>query len=202
MTTLAEFALKISAQVNKGTTLDSLIPDAIRQAGREVESNYSLKYMETLTSSTISAGVSFLTAPEFMKSIIFIRYTNSDGEYCYLPQVDPMQLSSLDSGNPTGFWLEGRTKIQFDAAPTEDLDVEIFYNKNSDWTAGTIFWLLDNAELLMISTTMILLAPAAREPDWKVLYEDNRKRGERTLFLADHELRQGARDEVMIYTNR
>lgn len=211
MTALSDFITNVSLEINKGTTLDAYIARRIKMAGRRLEQNYTYKYMEKMTTLTLAAGANYVTIPARFKSLEWMRYTDDDGTFHQLNQVDATQILNEETDVPTGFWThstyfataaasEGRW--YFDCSPTVAITLTAMIVYYSDWEAATSFWLLTNAESLLLAEVMIMLAPFAREPKWPELYKQMREEGEKTVFIADQELRRAAADETMLYANR
>jgi hypothetical protein len=73
----------------------------------------------------------------------------------------------------------------------ENFDLELKYVEYSEWPTTSIAtpWLLQHAEDVMISLTMMLLAPLARETSWMQLYKPMFDLGIKTLVDADVEAR-------------
>lgn len=209
MTALSTFITSISSEINKGTTFDSSIAKRVQMAGRRLEQNYKWKYMETLTTATIAANTSYIAQPSLLRSVEWFRFTDTDGNYSFLPQVDAEQVLSLDTATPNGFWLATEKfvtsnigRIYFDVLSTADIALDVMYSLYSDWVNSSDFWLLQNCESLLLAETMIMMAPLCREPKWPEFYKQMRDEGERVALLADQELRHSARDMTMIYKNR
>lgn len=203
---LTGFKALVSTEVNKGTTYDTHIGQRIVMAGQQIERNYSLRYMERYVTFTLSAAGSdpdCVPFPARLKSIKFMRYLDSDGEYVYIRKIEPTQQQEKPTEPPTGYWLDGIDFIWLNSKVGQDLEIELSYIEYSDWNNMGLtdqHWLFDNASDLLLAHCMILLSPACREPDWKTEYEDMRSRGERTLFLADAEAKQSNSDDIMIYS--
>lgn len=210
MTALSDFSALVTSEMNKGTTLDSFIAARIKMAGRRIEKNYTLKYMEALATLTLPVSTSYINVPALYKSLLWMRITNTDGSYSFLHQVDGTQIRALETDKPTGFWQLGAplatagaaSRWYFDCSPSAAVTITALINSYTDWDSATTGWLLLYAQDLLLAEVMTLMAPLAREPAWVELYKPMKVEGERVLFLADQELRRATADETMIYANR
>jgi hypothetical protein len=202
---LSAFHTAISREVNKKTRFDDLIPDYVRRAARFIERQHSLKYMERFVTFTVDAAATEPRAVAFpnsrVKAINFLRYADSDSKYYYVGQVDPTTVAAAESGNPTGYWMDGLDYLWFDNVVKANLAMEFSFIEYTLWPTDTAQepWLLAHAEDLMIAQTMLMMAPVAREPGWKELYSDMKAEGLQSLFVADEEMKASSRDESMIY---
>lgn len=207
--TLDEIRELISKEINKGTQYDESIPMYMVAALAAIEANYSYKYMESVVDATIPAGSQSVNLFSTRIKRINLVQTKVGGELVKLIQVDPEQVISIGK-TPTGFYLVGPHELRFDAEPDANVDCTIFLEKFTwvEWDAeGLLFsvvdgdpqWLIGNFPDFLVAETMIRMAPLCREPDWLQLYKPMLDTARRNAFIADHELRQGSREERMIY---
>lgn len=204
MTTLAEFKAIVSAEANQGTRLDSYIPTVIKRAAKFIERNYNFLYMERFEELTLdlsAASPRFVPWPgDQTKKINFVRYgetvSGSDQiRYVFLHHVDPIDILSVKSGSPQGYWQTGdETGARFlvlDQIGTEDLTLEVHSVAYSTWpTADTAeHWLINHAEDVLLAQTMRMLSTYANEPDWFSAYKTMWTEGIRTLTIADEDAR-------------
>lgn len=203
---LGTFHTEVSNEVNRGTSYDSFIPLRAETAARRIERNYTLKHMERFVTFTQAATLECPRAIPFpntrIKSIKFLRYLNGDSEFQHLKQVDPAQILSHAEGEPTAFWLDGKDYIWLDCDFDEDIDFEFSFIEYSAWDRTNDNyenWLIDHAFDLLLAQTMMLMAPICREDAWLGTYGDMKREAERTLFIADQELRESVTDDSMIY---
>jgi hypothetical protein len=200
---LGDFHTLVVDEMNKGSVHTSRVPQRTLMAAQVIERNRTFKHMERFVEFTQPAAQRAFPFPSTrVKKFEFLRFAGTDGDFNYLVHVDPSQIENNLTGSPVGFWMDGKDYIWFDVEPDEAIDFEMSFVEYSNWLLSDnnyTNWLLDNGTDLLLAQTMIYMAPIAREPGWIELYKDMRERGERTLYLADEELRQSMRDEIMIY---
>lgn len=194
--TLTEFHTLVSATIARGTSLDAQIPSAARRAARWLERNYTFKYMERYSEFVISSTANFpriISLPSAnLKSIRFVRIKLENGEFVYLDQIDPRDVSSNPNDIPLRYWLDGVSYLYLDATPTRDYNAEMGWNSYTAWPtdSGASNWLLDNGEDWLLYATLVEMSTFLRDPQLFQLYKTQRDEALRTLLLADEQLRE------------
>lgn len=208
--TYGQFKSMVSSVINRGTTLDTAIPHAVKHAVEYIEQNTTLKYMEHFVTFTLDPDLAqprALSFPGsgFCKSFVFLRLvedTTDGADFHPLVQCDPQDLKYYDSGLPEQFWLDGEDYLWFDRVPDEAYSGEMLFNKCTDvanLADGDSHWLITRANGLLLNETMIHLAPWMRNKEILQFYKSLREEQLKTLLLADQEARQSARSEAMKY---
>ena len=201
MTTLAVFHTLVSAEVNRGTDHDTAIISYTRRAARWIERNYSFSYMDNFATGSL-ATTRTLSLPARLKKIDMFRIVDSDNEYSNLELIDPYQLDSTESGEPTAYWYNADTTIYLDKTPEETYSYEMQRVQYTSWPTDTSQspWLCENAEDALLAQTIVMMKALLKLDDKLVRdWEKLRDEGLRTLFLADQEMRQANRIEFIRY---
>lgn len=206
MPTLAEFHTQIKNELNKGSALDTYIPDKVRQAARMLEDNYEFDYMKTYQSFTLLDGVRAFELPARFKSMIFFRLSFSDeDDYRYMKKVDPRQVTRVSTDpedRPIGWWLDGNESIRLDAEMQEDTPAEIYYNRYSVWPTSPYAstpGILERGEVALLQQTMILFAPFIRNAELHQQYKDGLMDSLRILTGSQMTNEQGDASPKMEY---
>lgn len=169
---VAEFYQWVRSTLNRGTTLDNVIPHYIRAAVREIENIDSFHQLEWwATFSLTTSDDPIISLPDRLKEIKFIRYDVSDAgkraKWVYLTETSPRQLISR-VGLPERYWMKGRQLAVLDAELSEDLDFEIKalrYSEVPDESAGdgVSHWLIDAIPAALHARVMLLMSDFMRE---------------------------------------
>lgn len=186
MPTLSEFHTIVRNELNKGTTLDTQIPQKVRQAARLLEDNYEFDFNKIYESFSLTASDTSYPTPARFKSMVFFRLDYDDEEdFRYLTKVDPRQVTSYSTDplvRPVGWWLSGATTIYFDAEFSASTAAEWQYNRYSDWPTTASDYvltptLLEKAEVSLLAMTMVLFGPHIRNQElhqqWKDVLADS-----------------------------
>lgn len=207
MATLGEMHEMVRLSLQKGTTLDTVIPSRVRQAARWIERNRSYQYMKRIGQVSIDLSSEFPWAVEMpsstWKSIETVRIVGSDGAY-YPLTLNPnygLQLS-FESGRPTTYTLDGTERLLFDCNPDEAYYVEIFWTQYTSWPTAesSTNWLLENAEDLLLYQTMLHMALFLRDDRMAATYLGGRDEALRTLHLEEEDRVNSNMNLNMIYT--
>ena len=140
---LAEFHDLVSAEINKGTAFDSVIPDYVRRTVKWLEKNYNFKYMEVVDSTnyTITTGDYSYPQPARLKSVELWRYmietdptVANAGRWKAITKVDAADLGGRVTKAPATFYMNARDTLELGEIPGEDYDTaELRYWRFTDW---------------------------------------------------------------------
>lgn len=207
MTTLTEFYALVSAEVRRGTSLDTHIPRKVQQAVRWMEEQHTFRHMEHYASLTLpSTGNQprALGIPTGFKQMLGFRGILSDegaGEYFDLPKIDFYDVSRIEVARPNGYWQDGMDYFWLDNTPDQDYDAEMAYVGFT--VLGTTLsaepYVLQNFESIILDETMIRMAPLMRDPAVVGLYKGNRDESMKAVIDTDIEGRQSWRSESVQY---
>lgn len=208
--TVATFNARVSLAIRRGTSLNTQIPGWVAEAVREVEQNYTFSWMrkaatQTLAADTNPARIAF---PSNVKSFEWIKVIDESGSddgtnyYRELLGVDPGRISGISSGYISGYWLDGVDWINFDAVPTEDVDLFLRYNQYSTWPAAyddaTTPAILARAEGVLLAETMIIFALESRDSrmagDWAQIRQDRMNR----LLRSEEDLKLDHQNDLVM----
>lgn len=199
----------VSRELNKGTSLDSYIPDKVRQAGRLLEDNYAFNYMETYQSFSLTDGMRSFALPARFKSMIFFRLAYDDeDDYRYLKKVDPRQVTKVSTDpedRPIAWWLSGGDSAWLDAeisTTATGIDAEIFYKRYSSWPTSPYAStpdILERGEVALMAQTMVLFGPFIRNPELHQQWKDILADALRILTGSDMNQEQGGANPAMGY---
>lgn len=201
---LGEFKSQISANIRRGSSLDSLVPKFIRQGALWLERNQTLQYMRKFATISVDPddpNSRYVTLENTnIKTIEFLRW-DLEGEYKYLTLRDPMDLPALADGTPQNYYLDGVSRIVFDARPDEALNGELMITRYSSWPTldNATHWLMDWAEDVLEAQAMIQFGKHARDPDVMSFWGGIRDQALPGLYAADQELRYANSDMRMEY---
>lgn len=193
MATLGELHTMVQQSLQKGTTLDTVIPSRVRQAARWIERNYTFQHMRRIGTLQIDLGSEFPWAIETpsktWKSIELVRIV--DGGNIYKLDMDPdySQQLTFPVERPTRYVLDGVERIMLNANPDKNYYMEIFWTQYTSWGVADEFtcWLLENAEDLLLYQTMIHMALFLRDDRMAQTYIGGRDEALRTLLLEAQE---------------
>lgn len=199
MITWNGFFEEIKNEVNKGNTMDNIIPGKVYQALHTLEQNWSYKWNERLLKFQIdpeSENPRILELPTDLKSIITCKVSSSDFEECSreLQSLDPSDFEFGNNETPDGFWLQGDSYLWFSGGVLPGMSGALWYNAftpRSDVVQGEkTNPMLKHGYQALIGMTMQNLAPTCREPSWIETYRPLAEIGIKTLHIADEELRR------------
>lgn len=199
---LETFHTLVRNSIARGTSMDDMIPLAVRQAVRWLERNYSLGYMhkfKTFTLLSSGADPRIVAMPHArVKAVKFLRLLLPTGQYAYLTQVMGQEVDSPEGDIPAGYWVEGE-RLWLDTPPKEDFPAELLWVEYTEWpTVGTAeHWLLNHAEDVLLAQTVLQLGPQLRDDKLMGLYKGLRDEGLRTLTLAEDERNQSNANLIM-----
>lgn len=195
---LGDFIARVSDELNKGSSLDPLIPARIRDTVKYLESNSTWKHMERFVSFTLTGRS--MNVPSRMKAMRFLRHVGVDG-YRYLTRVNPRDVERTGTGAPTGYWYDGRDYIWFDNTPDEALTMEMSYIERTAWGTDDAFthFFLEAGEPVLFAGTMQRMALRAREPELAQVYAAQFQLDLAALLKAEAEFEFENSDARMVY---
>lgn len=203
---LGDFTQLVRDNIKRGSAYDSIIPFGVASAALYLETNYSFKYMERFVSFSLSPDGDVpraLAQPSpHIKSIAFMRVVLDDGSFRGLSQIDPQQVSKVETAAPTAYWLDGAQYIWFDNTPDQLYTLEMSFSDYTPWPtdASATPWLLAYAAPLMLAQTMLELAPTLRTaPELVAMYKTQRDAHLAALLGAEEALRAANRSSAMLY---
>lgn len=191
----------VKLEVNKGSTMDDIIPLKVFQAVRSLEQNESFKWNEKLLQFKIDSTLDnpyLLELPEDFKSPITLNISTSGFENCYdtLEMQDPEDFTLGAGANPTtGYWLQNNRWIWLPKSLADGTEGFFWYNAftlKSEMEPELTSPILRYGQEALLGLTMQSLAATCREPSWRELYEPLASIGIKTLHIADAELRRAS----------
>lgn len=204
---LGEFHDLVSNALHRGTALDSVIPTRVRQAVSWIERNYSYQYMKRWLTGTIDVSVTYpYIIPIYelrIKSIEAVRLESSDGWLNDLKRIDPKERSQLpEEGTPSAYWLDGETSLILDAYPATNTEYALHVVQYTAWPTDENFehWLIDNAEDMLLFTTLWYTAIHLRDSRMANDYKILRDEAQQTLHSAQQDIQHNDRDAALLYS--
>lgn len=190
----------VKKSANKGDTLDDYIPEAVFQALRTLEQNWSYKWNEKMLQFTIeetSDNPNILELPSDFKSVVTLNLSTSDFENCYrtLQAQDPEHFSFSRSSEPYGFWIQNNRWLWLDGMVEGGTSGVLWYNAftlRSSMVEGATCGMLKYGVQALLGMTMQNLAAYCREESWFNTYGRLTEIGLKTLHIADAELRRAS----------
>ncbi len=201
---LSDLHSRISRAIGRGSAYDTEIPAYVKEAALYIERNYTFQYMNRYSTFNLDADAAqprLITLPTRIKRDNVIRIVGTDGEYGYLTKVDPYQQKSLVTEQPSGYYLDGDTRIWLAQIPAEDYPCEIFWTAFTTWPTdySNEPWLAANASDVLMAQTMVDMAPHLKDPDLITMWEGKLRMHMKSLLDADLELQEGNKSAAMNY---
>ena len=109
----------------------------------------------------------------------------------------------MRAGEPGGYWLDGVNSIVLDALPEEDYTYHLHLHQYTAWQKDEDdfeHWLLDNAEDMLLFTTLWYQGVFLRDSRMIKDYKELRDTAMQTLHIAEQEIQHNDRDAVMLWT--
>lgn len=180
---LSDFYTKVARALGRGSSLDDRIPDWTEAAAEFLEQNYSFQYMKKTGQIAVDHTAMVPWQIDFpsvrTKSISMLRpmWQYPGGFESYGPPlkpVDQVRVSSLDGGQPSGYWLDGETFICLDVVPQEDYLFQITYFEYTDWPTATDATprLLAKYQSLLKGQTILTAAAELRDTRLNEIFSD------------------------------
>lgn len=208
---LGEFKDLVRAQAKRGSAIDPQLDGFIRRAARWVEQNYTFQYMRTRATLTATTGLDAIALPQGtpIKGLSSVRFNWTRG-FLDVAKVDLDVLEAAEIWDryptsapvfPTQFALNGGDELLFNAKFPEDCVGVLTLVRYSTWPKGDdqTHWLLQNAEALLLTQTMIEFMVDQRNDQGYAAVRSHRDEAVRALINADFETRYSSQD---IYFNR
>lgn len=204
-TDVQDFYDKVSSEINRGTSYDSIIPTFVARAVQFLEQNYTFEYMKVSDPDyyNILTGVTTYDYPDNCKSFRLWRIYKDDGTFQDLTKVQPDGVTATTTDIPTGYYTDSRDSIILDNEPDEDYTAVLFFNEFTNWNdveLGDSPWIVVNAEALLVAQTIILLGPRLRDPKLMSLHENNKKEALRVMALSEEAATQEDEDPALEYS--
>jgi len=135
--TLASFHTEVSLALRRGNSVDALIPGWAEDAALWLEQNYSFSYMERTQEAEVVAGdvdSNRIPLTQRFKALDFVRLVSRQDSdvFGYLKKIDAREISSIDAGDPTYYWLS-EDDIWMDARPRSNIYVQVRGVFYTDW---------------------------------------------------------------------
>lgn len=187
----------IEFEANKGTLFKQIIPDKVFQALRQIEQNWTYRWMEKLAVVNIdpaSDNPQVITLPAGVK---LIRALKLDGSP--LDEITPEEFNPDYTGTPTGYFRQGDRVIWLSSKPTNGGKISVVYDKFTmpeEISPEISHPILEHGGAALLATTMMLLAPTAREPSWLELYQGQATQAIHTLHVWDEESRMSDHEVI------
>jgi len=201
--TLEEFYASVSREIRRGTSLDDVIPDKVRQALRWMEGQHTFIHMERYADLIISASANeprAIPQPVGFKKMKGWRILD-DSIYYDIRKIDFYDVSKIEEARPNAYWQDGKDYFWLDNTPDQDYNSEVAY------TAYTIIptdpaqelLVVNDFESLLLSATMVCFGPLLRSVDTINMYKDERDTMMKAAIDADIEERQSWQSESVQY---
>lgn len=200
MTTLAEFYTKVSAELRRGTSFDSVIPMKVAQAVRWMEMQHTFLHMEKFGTVSIPAGVRNIGLPAGFKSMFFWRLIRADGGFRYLPKVSPKDLDSVETAMPKAYWQNAKFETWLDSTP------DITYSSERSYVGYSVLGAPDTSpevlqlyEQVIFHQTCTLLSTTMRDGGFGGAHKGLRDEAMKAAIDADVEERQSNESPAVRY---
>lgn len=195
---------RMSRAIGRGTAYDADIPDYVKEAALFIERNYTFQYMNRYSTFTLDADAAqprLITLPTRIKRDNLIRLVLADGSYQKLVKIDPQQQTSLPTEPPTGYYLDGDTRIWLAQIPDQDYACEIFWTAFTTWPTdySNEPWLAAYAPDVLMAQAMTDMAPHLKDPELTAMWGGKLTMHMKSLLDADLELQEGNKSAVMNY---
>lgn len=206
--TLGDFHNLVKTEAKKGSTLDDIIPNKVYQAVKELQRKYTFRLQERFVTMTISAAAQVpraISQPLGYKAMKFWRIINTGSEagtFTNIRQIDPEQVTSVDTDRPNGFWTDGADYFWLDNTPDVDYNTEMSYVQNSvvkGMALETVVPFLEEYEALVLNETMVQMGAIMRDDKLIARYISGRNVLLDSAIREDIEKRQSWSDERMQY---
>lgn len=204
--TLATFHADIKSALRRGSSVDSDIPGWVADAALWLEQNYSFGYMErTLTAALdpLSSDPNLVDVEDRVKSIKFVRALAREPSdptvgFRYLEKVSADQVSSVDLGDPSYYWIEGQNNIWLDAKVQQTLTVQVGGTIYTDWPTSTSAnpTLLRYYPNLLKAQTLIEAAIDLKDERMAAAYDAKFQRALQAALVAEEE---GKREDTSVW---
>lgn len=204
---LGEFKTEVKAALKRGDAFDDQIPGFIRRAARWVEQNYTLQYMRKQAVLDVEGDSPEVDLPEGLpiKTVEYVTFPTLFGRGDRIHTARKGELSDMEWGQQTGyapelFYLDGVERLVFNGLFGTDVQGVAMIVRYSDWPNkdGLTHWLLQNAESLMLTQTLIEASVVTRDQrTWEMLRQQ-RDEQIRVLLSADYEMRYAGQDIVLV----
>lgn len=190
----------VKKAANKGDTLDDYIPDAVFQALRSLEENWSYKWNEKMLRFSIeeeSDNPNILELPSDFKSVVALNISTSDFENCMrnLQEQDPEKFAFSKSQEPYGYWIQNNRWIWLDGMVEGGTTGVLWYNAftlRSSMKEEETCPMLRYGLQALLGMTMQNLAAYCREPSWYESYGRMTDIAVKTMHISDAELRRAS----------
>ena len=194
---LGDFKSLLRRSHKRGSALDNDLDGAIRRAARWIEANHTLHYMKQRFQVTVTQGTDEVELPKIgIKAILSLRYRELiNRRIVHLSKTTLEAVHPVDD-LPSEFYLDGAYTIVFNGSFQEDFELIGRMSRYSDWPKKETdtHWLLDNAESLMLTQTMLELGLISRDERSYGMFMQNRDQQIRTLINADYEAEYAGQD--------
>jgi hypothetical protein len=192
---LAAFYADVQASLRRGNSTADLIPGWAEDAALWLEQNYSFAYMKRTLSvvlDPLAADANLIDIEDRLKAVRFIRrvyVSGSMSSYGYLEKVEPGEISSIDLGAPSYYWLEGMNNIWLDSKVQELLTVEVGGIVYTDWPLDETATptLLRYYKNLLKAQTLIEAAIDLKDDRMLAAYESKFQRAIAAVLVAEEE---------------
>jgi len=208
----ADFYQFVRDTLNRGNTLDNVIPHYIRAAVREIENKRDFLQLHWWGEFTLTPSDDpIIDLPSGLKKVNFLRYDVSDAanrpEWRYVYQAAPQEVVSRLSDDPKYYWLQGRFQAILDAkldSVDRKFELSAFrYSQFPSESAGvnTNHWLVDAIPTGLHARVMMLMSGYIREDDpnmirnWGQIYNE----AIRDLEVEDEYTREANAPSEMIF---
>ena len=169
---MTEFYDWVRQTLNRGNTLDSVIPFYIKAAVREIENKWDFQQLEWWSATDLDPSCEpIFPLPGRLKSVRFLRYDVAGGEprdWRYLERAKPEHMLNRTSDWPRKYWLKNRDYFVLDAqlaTATRRFELSCYlYSDFPDEADGNQHhWLVDAIPLGLHAKVMLGLAGYMRE---------------------------------------
>lgn len=141
-----------------------------------------------------------------VKSVKFARLfevaTDSSRGFKELQGVSPDRVSSIDLGDPNGFWLDGISHLWLDTRVTQERSLQLYWVEYTDWPTDTAAspTILQKALPLLKAETLLLAAMELRDPRLVEIYGARQQNALNALETAEKEFEWGHQQQMRVQT--
>lgn len=172
--TSAEFYDMVRETLNRGSTLNGVLPQFIQMSLRQIEQSYPFSFLDWWADATLKKGEQIINLPIKIRNMEFLRMDeNPDGDvpkWHYLSKMDDPKQTINRRGVPERYWINKRACLVLDAIPERDWDIQIRAKRYTEFPAETStepHWALSEgtATTALWAYTMFILSQHIREDD-------------------------------------
>lgn len=191
--TVGEFKQMLRRAHKRGSALDNELDGAMRRAAQWIEANKTLQYMRQRFELFVEPNTNYAEIPDVgVKAILNLQYRDVldyDDRPLKVNKVTQASMNYDISDLPNEFYLDGQRTLIFNGTFLERHDFVGMLARFSDWPKrdNDTHFLLNNAESLMLTQSMLELGLFSRDSREYQIYSSHRQDQMTVLQNADDE---------------